>query len=170
MTANDDVVRAQNGEAGAFDALYQKHYPLVYWRCYKAFHNKEDAEDVSQDVFMKVFSQLSHFRHESNFQTWLFRITSNQIRDRDRKTRRTPVSEPLEDFHIQTFTVPPDQFAHTQVQEAFGKISESEQLLVKQMSNGASPEDIAENAGCKKRSVTTKFGKIRCKVYNHIYN
>lgn len=170
MTDIADIVRVQSGDASAFDVLYQQHYPTVFRRCLKAFHNKEDAEDVSQDVFMKVFSQISHFRHESNFSTWLYCITSNQIRDKHRKTQRCPQGETLEDFHIERLDVPADQFARLQIQEAIETVNEGDRRVLHQMLSGAAPTEIAEMSGRKRRNVIAQIGKIRCKINNHIYN
>lgn len=155
-------------DAEAFGALYQKHYPVIFKRCLKSFHNIEDAEDAAQDVFVKAFSKLSQFRADSRFETWLYAITSNQIQDRNRKSRRRPPSESLEDFHTQKFDEPAGQLVRVQIQEAFGNIDESEKLLVRQIVAGVNTADIAENAGCKRRSVDAKLGKIRCKIYNSI--
>ena len=66
-----------SGNHAAFKNLMEK-YQLQVFRTVMGFvHTKEDAEDVTQDIFVRVYQSLSTFQHESEFSTWLYRITLN---------------------------------------------------------------------------------------------
>jgi RNA polymerase sigma-70 factor (ECF subfamily) len=74
-----DLVRAfqRDGKHPYFMALYERYADKVYYRCLSYSQDPADAEDLSQDVFMKVYGGLRGFRFESDFPTWLHRVTTN---------------------------------------------------------------------------------------------
>lgn len=71
------VKRAEQGDKTAFRELVEQHKRGVYYLAYDLTGNREDAEDVSQEVFVKVFRSLHKFRGDSKFGTWIYRITVN---------------------------------------------------------------------------------------------
>lgn len=76
---------AGNGNACAFEQLVDRHYMLVYSAAYRLCGVKEDAEDVTQEVFIKLARTIGNFKGEASFTTWLYRITVNAARDFHRK-------------------------------------------------------------------------------------
>jgi RNA polymerase sigma factor (sigma-70 family) len=66
-----------NGDNSAFEGLINKHKTMAYNIAIKITRNREDAEEVAQDSFIKVFHSLKLFKGESKFTTWLFRIVYN---------------------------------------------------------------------------------------------
>lgn len=81
---------AVKGNEQAFEELIQRHYLSVYHFSFKWCRIKEDAEEIAQEVFIKLIRKLSSFKKKSSFKTWLFRITINTAKDYSRKssTRR----------------------------------------------------------------------------------
>ena len=71
------IEKAKNGNKGAFNILVNKYYPRVYATLYSFTKSKEDSEDLSQQTFIKVWQQLSSFRGDSAFFTWVYRIAIN---------------------------------------------------------------------------------------------
>ena len=71
------VERARNGDRTAFKELVTGHKNNVYCLAYDLMRSREDAEDVSQDVFIKAYRSLESFRHDAKFSSWLYRITVN---------------------------------------------------------------------------------------------
>ena len=80
---------ARGGDAVAFEALLEGHYDRIYAAAWRATGSREDAEDVAQDVCVKLGAALQSFRAESSFTTWLYRITLNAAADFRRAMRRT---------------------------------------------------------------------------------
>ena len=72
------VASARSGETAAFDILAAKHQKRVLGVAYRITRNLEDAEDVTQTVFLKAFSRLHGFEGRSKFSTWLTRIAVNE--------------------------------------------------------------------------------------------
>lgn len=78
MDSDTELVdRARKGDITAFKKLVTKHKNNVYYLAYDLIRCREDAEDISQDVFIKVYRSLSSFKGDSKFSTWLYRITIN---------------------------------------------------------------------------------------------
>ena len=83
-TDRELVLRALEGERTALRQLVERHQPFVYNIALKMFGQREDAQDLTQEVFVKVITSLKTFRHESALRTWLYRVTVNHFL----KTRR----------------------------------------------------------------------------------
>lgn len=80
------------GDSHAFAVLVDRYKNFVFTLSIKMLQNREEAEEVAQDVFIKVYRSLQKFKTESKFSTWLYRITYNTCLDRMRsKKRNTPV-------------------------------------------------------------------------------
>ena len=71
------VERFQNGEDTAFNGLVIEHQKQVFNLIYKYVPNSETAKDLSQEVFIKAFLALPHFKRQSAFYSWLYRIAIN---------------------------------------------------------------------------------------------
>jgi RNA polymerase sigma-70 factor (ECF subfamily) len=71
------IEKAKNGNKGAFNILVNKYYPRVYATLFSFTKSKEDSEDLSQQTFIKAWQQLSSFRGDSAFFTWIYRIAIN---------------------------------------------------------------------------------------------
>ncbi|HEX3558896.1 MAG TPA: RNA polymerase sigma factor [Pyrinomonadaceae bacterium] len=92
--------KAAGGDARAFEELYRLHYRLVYGLCLRMTQNVAEAEDITQDVFILLHRKVGSFRGESQFTTWLHRLTVNQVLMRFRKSRARR-EEALEDCDVQ---------------------------------------------------------------------
>ncbi len=95
MSESEDIALAQNGDAAAFERLYQLHSRRVYALCLRMVTNPVEAEDLTQDAFLQVFRKIGTFRGDSGFSTWLHRLTVNIVLMRFRKMKRAEL--PLED-------------------------------------------------------------------------
>jgi len=82
------VARAQKGDTAAFDQLVVKYSPRLYGMIYHMTSNKEDANDLMQDVFAKAYRSLSRFRGKSSFYTWIYAIGTNMTLNFLKKRKR----------------------------------------------------------------------------------
>lgn len=71
------IQKASNGDKAAFKELYVHIAAMVYAVCLRISHSKEDAEEIAQEVFLKIYSHLNTFEYKSSFSTWVYRITFN---------------------------------------------------------------------------------------------
>ncbi|MCE7993234.1 MAG: RNA polymerase sigma factor [Roseivirga sp.] len=70
--------KSDNGKSRAFSALVQKYQQRMYWHIRKMVIDHEDADDVLQEVFVKVYKNLEGFREASQLYTWIYRIATNE--------------------------------------------------------------------------------------------
>lgn len=97
--ATDDltlVKRVRDGDQRAFKLLVERYQRKVYAVALGMLKDKEEAMDVSQEAFVKVYKYLDHFKGDSSFYTWLYRITTNICIDVIR--RRGTAGGPMEEF------------------------------------------------------------------------
>jgi RNA polymerase sigma-70 factor (ECF subfamily) len=90
--ASDDldlVHASKNGDVAAFEQLVKRYDRKLLRIAQSVTHNTEDAQDTVQEAFLKAFQNLGQFREESQFSTWLIRITVNQSLMKLRKQRAT---------------------------------------------------------------------------------
>ena len=99
----DLVLRSQQGDVRAFDELVERYHGKIYGLTYNMTSNREDAEDLTQEVFVKAFEALPRFRGNSSFYTWLYRIAVNKtINYRKKRNRKRTLSLDLFDQEIKT--------------------------------------------------------------------
>ncbi len=78
------IARVKNGDIDGFRELVEQYKKLVYYFAYDLTGNHHDAEDLSQEVFIKVYRSIQQFRGEAKLATWLYRITVNAWLDMKR--------------------------------------------------------------------------------------
>jgi RNA polymerase sigma-70 factor (ECF subfamily) len=93
MTEREAIQRAQNGDAAAFEFLYQRCSKRVFAVCVRMVKDRSVAEDLTQEVFMQMFRKISAFRGDSSIATWLYRIAVNTALLYLRSRRAKPESE-----------------------------------------------------------------------------
>ena len=76
---NELIQKFQNGDEKAFDQLVRNNLNNVFGFFMKVTRDEMSAEDLTQDVFMKLYKNLKNFRHDSNFSTYLYRINANTV-------------------------------------------------------------------------------------------
>ncbi|MDF7801460.1 sigma-70 family RNA polymerase sigma factor [Pontiellaceae bacterium B1224] len=87
------VLKSQQGDVQAFDMLVERYHGKIYGLTYNMTSNREDAEDLTQEIFIKAFEALPRFKGKSSFYTWLYRIGVNKtINYRKKRNRKRALS------------------------------------------------------------------------------
>ncbi len=129
------VAEARAGDAGAFTTLVNQYDRHVYRLALSVTSNREDAEDVLQDTFLKAYTHLGDFRGDSRFYTWLVRIATNEALMKLRKRgsgKEVSLDEPVEtDDHslmpreVEDWGDDPEQrFAKAELQRILAEVVE----------------------------------------------
>ena len=85
--------KSDNGKSRAFSALVQKYQQRMYWHIRKMVIEHEDADDVLQEAFVKVYRNLDNFREASQLYTWIYRIATNEaLTHLNKKKKRQALS------------------------------------------------------------------------------
>lgn len=107
MSEIDLVIRIKSGQRNAVNELVSRYSHRVMNTCHKFLLNKEDAEDISQEVFLEVFQSIHSFRADAALSTWIYRIAvtkcMDEIKKRKRKKRISSIGKIL---HLDEVTEP----------------------------------------------------------------
>jgi len=94
-------------ERSEINLLFQENYKKIFFLAIKMLKNYEDAEDATQEIFMKAYQNIDKFRQESELFTWLYRIALNHIYNFSNKKRNVKnLNEKNQDFYILTNETP----------------------------------------------------------------
>lgn len=176
------ISRAAKGDEAAFSSLVERYEKLVFNLAYQYTQNREDAADVSQEVFLKLWRTLSSFRGESSFSTWIFRITQNSALDLLRKRAGNPtVSLTMEEEdgeeagrerdlvdqsveHDPAASVERSERA-TAVRAAIASLrADHREILVLREMRGYSYTEISEMLGLELGTVKSRINRARIQV------
>src|SRR5271154_4510233 len=102
------IERVRAGDTAAYDTLVHKYERQIFRIAQHITQNREDAEDVMQDAFLKAFQKLDQFQGNSKFYTWLVRIAVNESLMRLRKRRTSKTVSIDEDLETEEGSVPRD--------------------------------------------------------------
>ena len=99
--SKDIIERAARGEIPAFEEIYKSSSGFVYNVALRISASEHEASEITQDVFVKLFSGLKSFNHKSSFNTWLYRVAVNEALNRRKKSnlensRRAEFDESVE--------------------------------------------------------------------------
>ena len=112
MSADADLIsRAAGGDPSAFQAIVERHRSMVYRVAFQFAGNHHDAEDIAQEVFIKVYRSLTSFRQDAQLTSWMYRIVMNACIDHRRRHRAAtaaPFSEEAEQKMLNTPEERPD--------------------------------------------------------------
>jgi RNA polymerase sigma-70 factor (ECF subfamily) len=91
------MLRFKDGDLSAFDLLFARYTPAIISFAYRFVRDREVAEELAQEVFLRVYEGAGRYRVQSRFTTWLYRIATNVCLNEVRKPRFRAAHEPLSD-------------------------------------------------------------------------
>ena len=159
------IRRFIDGDESTFKVLMLKHKDKVRNLVFLTMGNRELVDDVSQEVFISVFNKLKFFRFESQFTTWLYRITVNKCKDHLRKIKIRSIFIPIKDTdeNIGGFTKPSENIDVKEVvQAAIEKLPEKLKVpLVMREMDGLSYKEIADQLFCEVGTIKSRIFRAR---------
>lgn len=87
MNDKELVIKIKNGDQNAFKQLFEEYQHLVFNISYRMSGNQEEAEDATQDVFIKIYHAIGKFRGEAKLSSWIYRIAVNTCLKRERRKK-----------------------------------------------------------------------------------
>ncbi len=124
--------RVRDGDIGAFEELVELHQRSVIGTVAKMLGNPSEAEDIAQQVFIRIWKSASRYEPQAKFTTWLFTITRNLVFNEVRRRQRKPtvsVDEREESTHrtVEDFQAvsPDDEMLHSELEEAVDRAIQS---------------------------------------------
>jgi len=170
------INKVLNNDVNAYSSLVDKHKNMVFTIALKIVQNREDAEEIAQDVFIKAYQSLATFKKESKFSTWLYRIVYNAAISKTRKKN-------LETTNINYDIV--ESYSEDDINENLNRLDNNEQktiintvlknlneedhlLVTLYYFEEKSVEEISEIANISQSNVKVKLFRTRKKLYGEI--
>lgn len=174
MTTNDQeyIDTILNGDANAFTVLVERYKDLVFTLALRMLKHKEEAEEVSQDSFIKIYKSLDKFKGDSKFSTWVYRVTYNTCLDRIKKNKRqynTVAINEYTEHHVKTLDNALDQMEAHEREQAIKFCldllpSDDSAILNLFYFEELSLEEISKIVGLKPNNVKVKLFRSRKKL------
>jgi RNA polymerase sigma-70 factor, ECF subfamily len=96
MTDGEIINQIAQGDRNMYRKLVERYQPMVFRTCMGFLHNKDDADDLTQEVFIQAYQALEKFKGDSSFSTWIYRIAVNSSLNKVRKTSKSFLFQRLE--------------------------------------------------------------------------
>jgi RNA polymerase sigma-70 factor (ECF subfamily) len=163
------IEKIQAGETECFAVLLERYSQTVYSLVVKIVGNREDAEELTQDVFLKVFRSLSSFQGNSLFSTWLFRISYNVAisATRGKKQEWLTIEESMPENEVSDELEQLDREEQLlRLDKAMAQLSPDERAIISLFYLQEKPiEEIASITRLSTSNVKTKLHRIRKKMF-----
>jgi RNA polymerase sigma-70 factor (ECF subfamily) len=174
LSEAEAIERAKQGDAEAFETLYNLHKRRVYSLCLRMTANAAEAEDLTQEAFMQLFRKIATFRGESAFSTWLHRMAVNVVLMQLRKKGlavvpleddiETEEETPKKDFGAQDLALE-GSIDRLRLQNAIGRLPPGYRtIFVLHDVEGYEHNEIAELVGCSIGNSKSQLHKARMKL------
>lgn len=160
---------ALGGDPKGFEALVNRYYMTVYRYAFRWVGVQADAEDITQEVFIKLANHLHTFNRQSSFSSWLYRITANCAMDFARKNSKHHqhrTGNPANGHFVSTNPGPEVKSYHDQVLSAVHQLPvklKEATLLV--FAEGMSHKEAAQVLGCAENTVSWRIFKAKRKLH-----
>ena len=145
------ILMAKDGDTQAFGELYERHYQSVFRFLYAHLDNRQDAEDLMEEVFLSVWHSVSSYQEKGvPFIAFLFRVARNGLIDHYRRSKSSKLTTSIEDLPLRDHDPDPGEalittLEHQEVRKVLEKLREDYRtVLVLRFLSELTPEETAE--------------------------
>ncbi|WP_298313433.1 RNA polymerase sigma factor [uncultured Aquimarina sp.] len=168
------IKQVLEGEVNAFSSLVERYQSLVYTIVFRMVRNKEEAEEIAQDTFIKAYKSLSKYRGEAKFSTWLYTIAYRKSLDAIKKNKRFVATELIEEVSEGEVGVVNDALSYLQdierkeiISNSILKLPEEESAIITlYYFEEKSIKEIKEIVGLTEDNIKIKLYRSRKKLYS----
>lgn len=176
MSTDEQLVREIiTGNSECYREIVSRYQTKVFSVAFKVARNQKDAEDIAQDVFLKVYHSLHQFKGDSSFSTWIYRVTMNKALDWKRKQERSVSREiGTADEQLTDRMETPEQqllkqFDHDLVKQSIKLLPEKYQIVLElYYFEECSYKDISERLDIAVKTVETRLYRAKGLVREHL--
>lgn len=162
------------GQVNAFSVLVERYQNLVYTIVYRIVKNKEQAEEVAQDSFIKAYKSLEKYRGDAKFSTWLYTIAYRKSLDAIKRNKRMITSELIEDISEGEMELVGDALNYLQAKErkkiildSIMRLPDDEATIITlYYFEEKSVKEIVEITGLTADNIKIKLYRSRKKLYS----
>jgi len=174
MVTHELLAACRRGDPRAFEEIVERTYRHVYTQALRLVGDRQDAEDVAQEAYLRMFRGLAGFRGEAQFETWLYRIVSNAAMTHLRRRRRfgevltETGQEPLEfPSEVRVAEEAVDRDALERALEALPMSMRS--VVVMKDVYGLSCREIGDQIGISEGAVKVRLHRARKRLKEHLF-
>lgn len=175
MTTNDEqhiINQIIEGDTKAFAELVNRYKDLVFTLAIRMLKHREEAEEASQDIFIKVYKSLAKFKGDSKFSTWIYKVAYNACLDRIKMNKRRFNEVAIDEFterHIKTIDNALDRMEKDEQQKSIQEClqllpSEDSFLLTLYYFEDLSLEEMSKVVGIEPNTIKVRLFRIRKKL------
>ena len=178
MSIEATIQRAADGDQTAWDTIVQTYWRKVFNVAYRFVGTYEEAEDLTQEIFLKVFRSLSTFDRRANFQTWLISVSRNYCIDRYRSGRRDRevFAREIDASTVQAEAPGLNAYARVELQDRVALLREALRALSPPLRAAVllrdihelSYQEIAEQLGVAEGTVKSRINRGRAELARQI--
>lgn len=175
------IKKCREGDMSSFDQLFALYGDRIYQLAFRYFNNREDANDLTQETFIRIYRGISQYRGEAQFSTWVFRIATNLCYDELRR-RKKRMEESLDATlecengyvtrQIADEVLNPEEEAERKekmalLQEKITILPQEQKVaLILRDIQGFSYQEIADIQGCSIGTVKSRISRARLGLKN----
>ncbi len=154
-----------------FDEIYLEHYKMVFNLALQYVQNTEDAEEITKDVFVKIFDNLNSFKKQSSLKTWIYRMAINQSLDfiKAKNAQKRSFLSSIFNINDSNFKFQPSNFNHPGIEleqkEACQKIFEA----INQLSDNQKTALILLKIENKSQAETAEIMNLKVKALESLF-
>ncbi|NNK81968.1 MAG: sigma-70 family RNA polymerase sigma factor [Flavobacteriaceae bacterium] len=174
MTNHDQdiIIKIIDGDTNAFSVLVDRYKDLIFTLTLRMLKNREEAEEVAQDAFIKAFKSIDKYKGDSKFSTWLYRIAYNSSLDRIKKNTKFNNNVAIDEYsahEVKTIENAYDALEqkerHETIKYCLNKLpSKDSFMLTLYYFDELSLEEISDVTGIKANNIKVKLFRARKKL------
>lgn len=173
MNTDQSIIEAiLNGDAASYSQLVDRYKDLVFTLALRMLKHKEEAEEVAQDAFIKVYKSLNSFKGDSKFSTWIYRVTYNTCLDRLKKNKKHYNDVPIDGYTEHKLEAIDNALEHMIAEEKTALIkrcvdqlpAEDSYLISLYYFEELSLDEISKIVGMRANAVKVKLFRARKKL------
>ena len=175
MSEEQLISQILKGDTTAFEALFNEYQLKILNLCYAMLHNREEAEDLTQEVFLEVYRSLDKFQNKCKLSTWIYRIAVNKSINQTKKNklRRFFSMESSDAIAVASFEQTDwsleDKQYNNYLHQALEKLpTKQKQAFILYTYDGLAQKEIAQIMNCSLQSVEVLVHRARKSLQKHI--
>jgi RNA polymerase sigma-70 factor (ECF subfamily) len=173
MDIEEVIRRVQQGDSNAFEPIIHAYQQKLFAYCFYMLGNRQEAEDIVQEVFIKAYQSLHLYRFDHSFAAWLYKITGNQCLTLLK--RRKKLSTLLPKFRHQEHEPSAEEEVWKQIESNStdllkGLTVEERQIVILYALEGHTLDEIAQSLQLKAGTVRKRLERIRKKLKKTLIN
>ncbi|MRT93948.1 RNA polymerase sigma factor [Ancylomarina sp. 16SWW S1-10-2] len=169
-TNNKKALSSNKCDSIDFGVLYERHFDKVYYKCLSFSKNHDEAYDLAQEIFLKVFDKIHTFEGRSQITTWLYKLTHNYCIEYYRKKQRMK----FEALDYKSMQIPvsdyiPNNYDHISIDLIMENLTDSDRILLRmKYLKGISIKELQNTFNLSSSAVKMRLKRAKQKVEKNL--